>query len=279
MTAQSGPSDGFNELTVDEIEAAESVEVTELPNMLLLDIDGTVTYVSNTPKNKLLFDREKFSINGKSLYSLLHGNDGMRVVLSYDDPYVALSPSQHEDVYRLWYGTRDHHDVRTPVEQVEKVLNGIIEVVEDDDPSALKEVYDHVINNQVRREVVGLFLDFGKLPTDRIDVMAEGWLIDEMFLVTWDAKVYLWTDSWKEGSYDPRRSTQYEKPGEFITIEPEKELEPTDIPVGNQTYRFGKLERLFVHRVNWMLDWEHNIDDPANVRVIKRTFDEFRDML
>lgn len=278
MSAQSGPSDNFNELTIDEIEAADDVAVTELPNMLLIEIDDMMTYVSNTAKNKLLFDREQYSVNGKSLYTLLHGNDDTRVVIA-SDPYIALSPTQHEDVYRLWYGTPDRNSVRTPVGRVEDVLNGIIDVVEDDEPGRFQDVYDHVINNQVRREVVGLFLDYNKLPTDRIEVMAEGWVIDGMFLVTWDTEVYLWTDSWKEGSYDPRRSTQYEQPGEFVTANPKEELEPMDLNVGTQTYRFGKLERLFIYRVNWMLDWEHNIDDPAKVATIKRAFNEFGDIL
>ena len=286
MSAQSGPTDGFNELSVDEIEAAESVEVTELPNMLLIEIDDAMTYVSNTPKNKLLFDRERFAVEGKSLYTLLHGNDGMRVVLSYRDPYVALSPAQHEDVYRLWFGSRDHYDVRTPVDQVESVLEGIIDAVEYEDYTKLKDVYNYVINNQVRRELVEMFLDHGSFADrDRVDVTDEGWVIDGMFLVTWEAKVYLYTDSWKEGSYDPRRSTQYEKPGEFVTIQPKypdgtpKEYEPRDIPVGNATITLGELELLFIDRVIWMLDWEDNIDDPAKVGVIKRTFEEYRDLL
>lgn len=246
--------------------------------MLLITIDGTTTYVNNTPKNKLLFDREQYAVNGKSLYTLLHGSDDTRIVLDAD-PYVALAPTQHEDVYRLWYGTPERNSVRTPVERVADVLNGIIDVVEDNDHDCLKGVYDHVINNQVRREVVGLFLDYNKLPTDRIEVMAEGWVIDDMFLVTWDTDVYLWTDTWKEGSYDPRSSQQYEQPGEFVTIEPQGELDPRDVRVGTQTYRFGKLERLFIYRVNWMLDWEHNINDPAKVATIKRTFDKYGDFL
>lgn len=285
MVSDPSPSAAFSEVTVEELEAAEDVTVKDLSNMLLIEIDGRATHVSNTPKNKLLYDRETYAVNGKSLYTLLHGADeGERVVLN-EDPYVAVAPSQHENVYRLWYGARDQYSVRTPVDRVEDVLRGIIDLVEDDDPGTLADVYDQVINNQVRREIVGLFLDFEKLPTDRIDVLAEGWLLDEMFLITWDAEVYLFTESWKAGSYDPRSAKQYEQPGEFLTITPTDdagnpvEVEPQEIPLGDRTVRFGELEWLFIYRVRWMLDWEHNLDDPAKVEVIKRTFDEYGDLL
>ncbi len=286
MSTDSSPPTAFSEVTVEDLEAAEDVEVKDLSNMLLIEIDGRATYMSNTPKNKLLFDRETYAVNGKSLYTLLHGaEEESRIVLCDDDPYVAIAPSPHENVYRLWYGSRNQYSVRTPVGRVEDVLRGIISLVEDDDPEQLADVYTHVIDNQVRREIVGLFLDFGKLPTDRIEVLAEGWLIDEMFLVTWDAEVYLFTDNWRAGSYDPRSSEQYEHPGEFLTITPTDDAgepidpEPHDVSVGEQTVRFGKLEWVFIYRVQWLLDWEHNIDDPAKVEVIKRTFDEYGEML
>lgn len=282
MSVQSGdPNDAprFRELSLDDVEAADTVRITkEMSNMLLVEIDDFVTYMSNNPKNKLLFDREKYSVDGKSLYTVLHADEARRVVL-HDDPYVAIAPTPHEDAYRLWYGAQDKYMVKTPVEKVETLLEGVIDTVDNGNVEKIKELYDYVIDNQVRREVVGKLLDFGKLPTDRISTRHEGWLIDDMFLVTWEADVYLFTDHWKQGSYHPRRSSQYEEPGEFVTIDPEEELEPKDIPIGQQTYRFGKLELLFLYRVNWMLDWRTNIDDPALAAVIERTFNEHYDLL
>lgn len=281
------------EVGVSDIDAADNVEIMHLSeNMLLVRTQNTkplpayflntkscvskVETVSHpmadTPKNRMLYDRENYSVGGKSLYTILHSNGGQRVILS-DDPYVAVSPTIHESQYRLWMDS--DHPVKTPPKLSEDVLRGIIDVTDEGDKSRLERVFFEVLNNRVRRDVVRFPIDMGKLPEDRIEIIADGWLIDGMFLVSWDATIYLYTSDWKTGSYDPRSSRKREEPGEFIGIQPDKEFEAYEMTVGDETFHFGELEQLFLWRVRWMLDWEINIEDEALKTTVRRTFDDW----
>lgn len=285
------------EFNIEDIDAADEVEILNLgSNMMLVRTRNTsksplptkflgakpcVSRVeeevishplADTPRNRLLYDRENYSIDGKSLYTMLHSDGGRRVVLS-DKPYIAVAPTVHESQYRIWVDSE--YPVKASPRFSEKILKGIVEVSDSGDATLLEEVYEEVINNRVRREAVRFPLEMKKLPDDRIEIIPEGWLIDGMFLVTWDATIYLYTSDWNTESFDPRSSNKQEEPGEFIGITPNDEFEPYEMTVGDKTYKFGKLEQLFIWRVRWMLDWEHNIEDEALKANIKRTFDEW----
>lgn len=273
----------WEELPVDKVAKADEVSVEEVAsNMLLVTVDDTIFPVQNNPKNKLLYDRENFAINGKSLYTILHANPDKRIVIS-DEPYAAVSTSQFEESYRLWYDNPDGYMVKTPVSRAKDVLQGIIDTFEDNDCSLLEDVYYDVLDNQVRREKVNLLLDpdlssAASLPSDRIDILPEGWLIDGMFLLTWDAEVYLYTENWRSGSYQPRTSEQNEEPGQFMEVRPSSQsvIEPREEEIFGDTVRFGEKECLFIYRATWFLDWKHHLDDEAQANVIERTYEKYR---
>lgn len=285
MTSTDSQDDAhsWEELPVDKVARADTVSVEEVAsNMLLVTVDDTIFPVQNTPKNHLLYNRDDFAINGKSLYTILHTNPDKRIVIS-EEPYAAVSTSQFEESYRLWYDDPDGYMVKTPVSRATDVLQGIIDAFEENDCGRLNDIYYDVLDDQVRREKVNLLLDpelsiSASLPADRIDVLPEGWLIDGMFLLTWDAEVFLYTENWRSGSYQPRTSEQNEEPGQFMEVQPSSQsiLEPREEQIFGDDVRFGEKECLFIYRATWFLDWKHHLDDEAQADVIQRTYEEYR---
>ena len=245
--------------------------IQELGNMFLVRVDGTTQQVASTPKNELLYKH--------GLYSLLHaGADAERVVLSDedDDVYAAVAPTANDSVYNIWFGDPDDHPLQNPPSKANEVLAGVRDALEDPaDYSTLKDAYEWVRDNQVRRDIMEKLLPL--FPRASVIPNEEGWVVEGMFLVTWDARVFIAGSDLDEGSYRVAGGvTKTDEKREFLSLTPEKDPEETIengdniVVIGGEEYELGELELMFLAKVKWLLHYDENLDDEAFWAVIKR---------
>lgn len=169
------------------INNAEVVET--LGNMFLVRVNGELKQVPATYKNELLYKHE--------LYELLHPRTSdERVILTDDEQnehFVAIAPTDNDSVYQIWVDDNPY-PVMNPPSMAENVLRGVRDALNAPaDYERLKQVYQEIRSTRVRRKVIekasSLFAQNEVIPTE------EGWNILGVFLLTWDARVFLNTSS------------------------------------------------------------------------------------
>lgn len=231
----------------------------ELANMFLVEVNGEKKPVKNTPKNKLLYDY--------GLYSFFR--DGEQRVVSEENPYISVQSLPRDDEYRLWVDDEDL-SVVVPPSKSERLLRGIVDAFDHDDYSKIEGVYSEILENQVRRQVVnGMSVMY---PQTEIATVAEGWIIRGLFKVTWDASVHLVGRDLDEGSYvrggDGVRKT--DESHDLLELDAESVPDPVSIRIGDDEYTLTEREMEFIAKVEYLLDFEENIDDEAFLEIIKR---------
>lgn len=173
----------------EDISVINNAEVVEtLGNMFLVRVDGEMKQVPATYKNELLYKHE--------LYELLHPDkESERIVLTdkKDERFVAVAPTENDSVYQIWVDDNPY-PVMNPPSMAEQVLRGIRDALDTPaDYERLHEVYQDIRSSRVRRSVMekaaSLFPRNELIPED------EGWNILGIFLLTWDARVFLNTGS------------------------------------------------------------------------------------
>lgn len=168
------------------INNAEVVET--LGNMFLVKVDGELKQVPATYKNELLYKHE--------LYQLLHpsSEDG-RMVLTDEssNEFIAVAPTENDSVYQIWIG-ENPYPVMNPPSMAERVLRGVRDAMESPaDYERLREVYHDIRSTRVRRSVIKKATSL--FPRSEVIPEEEGWNILGVFLLTWDARVFLNTGS------------------------------------------------------------------------------------
>lgn len=256
-----------------DVQTAEDITVRKPgANMLWVTIDWgdseEVFDVKATPENQMLFDREQFTFNDQSLYTLLFGDEHSRAVLM-DDPFVGVKPGPYKDTYRLWAGDK-LSPVLTPPSESRDVLQAIVTCAEHYTAEPLSDIYSTIEEEQVNRNALLALLENGFFNEDeRIEPKADGFVVDDYFLLTWEAEFYIYTETWKEGAFTPRGDPK-EKPGEFREITVKEIPGPCDMELNGAIYHMGEDEWIFTRRLEWILNWRQNMDD-AEISSVERT--------
>lgn len=243
-----------------DVSEVELVEGGELSNMFLVKIGDETKPVKNTSKNKLLYKH--------GLYDFLYGGDSERKILR-EEPYVAVKPLDSDGEYRLWWEDSEL-GVTVQPRKSERLLGGIVDVLEHNDYTQIKSVYQQILNNQVRRQIINplsiLYPQSEVIPSD------DGWVIRGLFKVTWDAKVYLIGKDLDEGDYRRRGEdvVETDESIEFLTLEPNEEPERKTVKINGNEYTLSNLEMEFLAKVEYLLDFEETLGDKALLEIIKR---------
>lgn len=174
-----------DETDPDDISVINNAEVVEtLGNMFLVKVDGEMKQVPATYKNELLYKHE--------LYELLHpSRKSERVVLTdeQDSRFVAVAPTENDSVYQIWIDDNPY-PVMNPPSMAENVLRGIRDALDTpSDYERLYEIYQEIRSTRVRRSVMEKASNL--FPRSEIIPEEEGWNILGIFLLTWDARVFL----------------------------------------------------------------------------------------
>lgn len=174
--------------TVAEKAQADIVEASpssDNPTTYLVQYpDGSLEQEPANEKNRLLFEED---VLGPIV-------DGGEVIFA-DNPAIdeiRFEADLEADSYSI---TVDEDTVIVPPGEIDRCLRAFREDYQADDNSGaeLHGLYSDIINEQVRRSVVEEFLD--RYPDDRVRVTGNGWVVDDTFLVTYEAENYLVADT------------------------------------------------------------------------------------
>jgi hypothetical protein len=236
----------MNEI-IDISRDSESGEVTQFT---IIDSTGQPQLMNANPENMLLYDPEDELPFEDGMYSLLNGERAF--VLSEDDPLVMIAPTDNKYCYILRVRDRT---VETVASQSERVLRGVRNAVIDNDVSALVSVHDDIVAKQVRRDIIdSLMQTFDE--RDRLSKTERGWLVDDFYLVNWEASLYTLHNDPDEADYKrgsggiKKTDTSYE----FVQLSIESDVSPVEVVVNGSAVRLSEREMLFLSKIKWLLN-------------------------
>jgi len=237
----------------DVIDISRNKDTGEIEQFTVITSDGQPNLVKATAENLLLYDpADDLPFDG-GMHEFLAGNEAL--VLSPQDPEVMVAPTGNEYCYIL----RVNGDtVETTPKQAEKVLRGIKDAAINQQFQPLVQLYDTIRSNQVRREVVNaLHETFDE--SERIQTTPSGWLVDEFYLVNWEASMYAKTDD--PDKADVKRSgsgvIEMDRSFEFVQLRMNRDIEPVEVRINGEAFRLTEREMLFLGKINWLLDRRH----------------------
>lgn len=203
--------------------------------------DGSVHYEPATPENIALFDEDlSEEIEGSHRFRF----DSSRVV----DATVDL---QNKEVRISRGGT----GVRVPGDRRK---DAILAFKKAKTGEHLAELYDEITEGQVRRGIVEEFLDL--FPSDRIEITADGWVIDDTFIVNYDAENYLQNNNQIYiVSGGGVREASEEKQAVDLSFTPDIRAERLQTPKGDKI-ELEPVEQKFLSTVECLLFPENYLD-------------------
>lgn len=245
-------------MTPTVIDISRDNESDEITQFTIIDDSGQPQLVKGTAENLLLYDPEEELPFEDGLYGFLSGDDAL--ILS-DDPEIIVAPTDNEYCYILRV---NENTVETTPRQAEDTLEGIRQAATRGKTNMLVQLYQDIMAEQVRRPVINALFDtFDE--TDRINVISRGWLVDEMYLINWEASMYLRHNDPDEGDYKRGSGgvTQTDKSYEFVQLNLRRDIDPVQVNIGGETYRLTEREMLFLSKVKWLLNRrEYHPDKP-----------------
>ena len=233
-------------------------ETEELTQFLVFWPDGEPGLKIASPENKLLFDPQDQLPFENGMYEFLNGQEAL---LLSEDPEVIVAPTNNEYAYILRVRG---NTVETTPNQASDVLEGVLQVAEEESVDKILNVYDDIMSSQVRQHVINALLSTFE-EDERIESLMNGWLIDDFYLVDWAASLYTKDDDPDEGDYQReggdvvKKDTSYE----FVDLNLNRDIEPVEVGINGQRYRLSEREMLFLAKVKWLLNRRHyHPDEP-----------------
>jgi len=232
------------------IDISRDRETGEIKQFTIIDKHGQPQLIKASPENILLYDPEgKLPFDG-GMYEFLQGNQA--IVLNEDDPKIMVAPTDNEYCYIVRVRNRT---VETTPSQAKRALEAIKAATIDKDITEIVQLHDDIVSNQVRRDIVNkLMTTFEE--TARLKKTGRGWLVDDFYLVNWEASMYTKHNDPNEGDYKrggggvTKTDTSYE----FVQLSVNREIEPIEITVGGSTVRLSEREMLFLGKIKWLLN-------------------------
>jgi len=168
-----------SERTVSELANAEIVPGQGSANEWLMRF-GTDEYdfVTKTERNKLIVETDLLSDAEDGVYLGVnregHSDNAVRFVADLDTETYTISTNGDKII--------------VPTRYEDDALRGLRE----EDGEALLDVYEQVRAEQVHEDVVNKF--HSRFDTQSVEVTSEGWVINDTFLVQWNAENYIVDD-------------------------------------------------------------------------------------
>lgn len=235
---------------VETVDLSHHKETGELQQFTVLDDDGQPQLVKATAENVLLYDPENELPFDNGMYNFLSGEEAL--VLSQSEPKVMVAPTSNEYCYIIRVGERT---VETTPNQAENVLRAIKDATIERDISSLTSLYESIIKSQVRRDIINrLRVTFDE--HERISQVNRGWLVDDFYLVNWEASLYTKHNNPDEGDYKRggggvrKTDTSYE----FIQGSVTRDVKPVNVTIDGESVSLTEREMLFLTKVKWLLN-------------------------
>lgn len=238
------------------LDVSRDRDTGEITQFLILENGQPKTKVAS-PENLLLYDpAEELPFDG-GMYDFLSGEHAIELS---DDIVVAFAGDEYSYIIEVKGSL-----VETTPSQAEQLLQGVYDAIVTDDLSAIKNLHHNIIKNQVRRNIVNaLYRTFPE--RKRIEIAVNGWLIDDFYLVDWNANMYAKDD-------DPDSPDYVRQGGEAVKKDTSYELvrlrhhinssDVVDVTIDGTAYTLTEREMLFLAKVQWLLHRNHYHPDKA----------------
>jgi hypothetical protein len=224
----------------------------ELEQFLLFWEQGEPDTRRATPENVLLFDPEDALPFEGGMHDFFNGESALRIS---KQPEVVVSQSGDEYSYIV---SIDGSVVETTPNQAETFLEGVYDALAEDDTDPIEKLHRSILSSQVRRFVVNaLKHTFGE--SHRIEIVANGWLVDEFYLVDWNANLYSKENDPDEGDYirENGQAVQKDTSYELVRLRKSMQPDPDTITINGDEITLTEREMLFLAKVRWLLDRRH----------------------
>jgi len=235
------------------LDVSRDDETDEITQFLLLGDDGQPTTKVASPENLLLYDpADELPFDG-GMYDFVTGEEALRL-----SDEVTVGQSGDEYSYVLSVG---ESVVETTPRQADELLQGVYDAVAEDDISTLKSLHAEIIKNQVRRNIVNILAQTYE-ERHRIEIVANGWLVDDFYLVDWNAKMYAKNDDPDEDDYTRDRTSDSgvskDDSYEFVRLSHSLSSSDTmEVEIGGANYMLSEREMLFLSKIKWLLHRRH----------------------
>lgn len=241
------------------IDRSYNHETDELQQFTILDDRGQPQLVKATAENILLYDPEDELPFENGMHEFLSGQQAL--VLSEEEPEIIVAPTNNEYCYIL--RVRGNTVETTPT-MAEDILEAVKDAAIDGHVQGLVDVYDDVVSNQVRRSVVNVLKKTFE-QDGRIQITSRGWLVDDFYLINWEASMYLRHNDPDEP--DKKRGgggvRETDRSYEFVQLSLRRDIESVEVVIHGETYRLTEREMLFLAKVKWLLNRrDHHPDEP-----------------
>jgi hypothetical protein len=235
------------------LDVSRDNETNEITQFLILGDDGQPDTKVASPENLLLYDpADELPFDG-GMYDFVSGESALRL-----SDEVTVGQSGDEYSYVLSVGGSV---VETTPAQADELLQGVYDAVAEDDVSKLKSLHAKIIKNQVRRNIVNILAQTFE-EKHRIEIVANGWLVDDFYLVDWNAKMYAKNDDPEEGDYVRDRNSKSgvskDESYEFVRLRHSVSSgDTTEVTIGGKAYTLSEREMLFLSKIKWLLHRRH----------------------
>jgi len=242
------------------IDVSRDAETGEVQQFTIIDDDGQPQLLKATVENMLLYDPENNLPFDGGLYGFMSGDEALLV---QDEPELLVAPTNNEYCYLIRY--RGDTIETTPKESgrvLQAIHDAIVADTEESRADSLIEVYDTIMAETVRKDVVNALRETFEEHT-RIEETVSGWLVDDFFLVDWTASMYAATDDRSKRDVVRQGSAVVEtdRSYEFVQISIRRDINPVAVGIGGETYRLTEREMLFLAKVRWLLARRHHHPD------------------
>lgn len=241
------------------LDVSRDNETDEITQFLILGDNGQPSTKVASPENLLLYDpADELPFDG-GMYDFMSGESALRLS---DEVTVG----QSGDEYSYVLSVRQNVVETTPA-QADKLLQGVYDAVANNDLSGLKELHAEIIKNQVRRNIVNILAQTFE-EKHRIEIVANGWLVDDFYLVDWNAKMYTKDDDPEEDDYirDSSSSSGVSKDTSYEFVRLRHSVSSSDtmeVEIGGTIYMLSEREMLFLSKIKWLLHRRHyHPDEP-----------------
>lgn len=239
--------------------------IDRLGNAIMVRDGGTARFVPRSPKTLLKYEH--------CLTELFNTSETDDPIILNDNPSLAVAPTDNECVYVLWKdGTLP---VRNPPSRNEDVLSAILDIVENRSVEAFESLYDSLFATQARPEVLNQVLtQYAPIPPTSVVPESSGWVVEGMFLLTWQTNTYLVTRDYSQKAYNLGLRKPIDEEPQLLRLEPSLPETSIEIPLddGYETTptKLSERELNFLTKASWLVDYRENYNDDVYWTQIER---------
>jgi hypothetical protein len=233
-----------SERTISELANAEIVPGQGSPDEWLMRFgDEEYDFVTKTERNKLIVESDLLSDAEDGVY-LGVDRDG------HSDNAVRFDADLDTETYTI---STNGDQITVPARYESEALRALRE----EDGEALLDVYEQVRAEQVHEDVVNKFVK--RYDDERVEVTDEGWVVQDTFLVQWNAENYIVDDMTihvRDGN--DTVAVDDSKQARDLTFNLPETVE-ADTPMG-ETVTLGQREQEFLATVEVLLNPYASLD-------------------